>query len=61
MVVWIVGLSGAGKTTLANEIVARARQKNKNVVLLDGDLVREVIGNDLGYSMEDRHTNAKRI
>jgi len=61
MVIWIVGLSGAGKTTLANEIVARVRQKQKNVVLLDGDLVREVFRNDLGHSLEDRHTNAKRI
>lgn len=61
MVVWIIGLSGAGKTTLANEVVARVRQQHNNVVLIDGDVVREVFGNDLGYSMEDRLTNARRI
>lgn len=61
MVVWIIGLSGAGKSTLANEVIAQVRQKQKNVVLLDGDLVRDVFGNDLGHSMEDRYTNAKRI
>jgi adenylylsulfate kinase len=61
MIVWIIGLSGAGKTTLANEVVARVRQQQKNIVLLDGDMVREVFGNDLGYSMADRLINAKRI
>jgi adenylylsulfate kinase len=61
MVVWIIGLSGAGKTTLANEVMRLVRERQKNVVLIDGDMVREVFGNDLGYSMEDRLTNAKRI
>jgi adenylylsulfate kinase-like enzyme len=61
MVVWIIGLSGAGKTTLASEVVARVRQKQSNVALIDGDMVREIFGNDLGYSMQDRLTNAKRI
>ena len=61
MVVWIIGLSGAGKTTLANEVVKRVRHDQKNVVLIDGDMVRAVFGDDLGYSMKDRLTNAKRI
>jgi len=61
MVVWIIGLSGAGKTTLANEVVAQVRRVQRNVVLIDGDVVREVFGNDLGHTMEDRRTNAKRI
>lgn len=61
MVVWIIGLSGSGKTTLASKVVARVSQELKNVVLIDGDMVREVFGNDLGYSMQDRLTNAKRI
>lgn len=61
MVVWIIGLSGAGKSTLANEVVALANKVNCNTILLDGDFVREMFGNDLGYSMEDRERNALRI
>lgn len=61
MVVWIIGLSGAGKTTLANEVVAIVRRTQSNVVLIDGDMIREVFGNDLGYTMEDRLANAQRI
>ena len=61
MVVWLIGLSGAGKSTLANEIVAGANRECKNTILLDGDVIREIFGNDLGYSMEDRLKNAQRI
>jgi len=61
MIVWIIGLSGAGKTTLANEVVANVRSDQGNVVLIDGDKVREVFGNDLGHTMEDRLTNARRM
>lgn len=61
MVVWIIGLSGAGKTTLANEVFAHVRHIQRNVVLVDGDVVREIFGNDLGYTMEDRRINAHRI
>ena len=61
MVVWIIGLSGAGKTTLANEVVAHVHRIQRNVVLLDGDVVREIFGNDLGHTMEDRRANAQRI
>ena len=61
MVVWLIGLSGSGKTTLAKKIVAGANKKLKNTVLVDGDIIREVFGNDLGYSMDDRLLNAQRI
>ena len=61
MVIWIIGLSGSGKTTLANEIVANTNMESKNTILLDGDLIREIFGNDLGYSMEERLLNAHRI
>ena len=61
MVVWIIGLSGAGKSTLANEVVAHVRRVQGNVVLIDGDMVREIFGNDLGHTIEDRLTNARRI
>ena len=61
MVIWLIGLSGAGKTTLANKIVADANQNGINTVLLDGDVIRDVFNNDLGYSMEDRLLYAQRI
>lgn len=43
-VVWITGLSGAGKSTLAHEVVARLRAAGEAVVMLDGDVLREVFG-----------------
>jgi adenylylsulfate kinase-like enzyme len=43
-VVWITGLSGAGKTTLALEVVRRLKENTANVVMLDGDELREVFG-----------------
>jgi len=61
MVVWIIGLSGAGKSTLAQEVVNLARQRIPNVVLLDGDMVREALGSDLGHSIQDRKKNADRL
>lgn len=61
MVIWIIGLSGAGKTTLANQIVSYVRSAERKVILIDGDVVREVFGNDLGHTIEDRRTNAWRI
>jgi adenylylsulfate kinase-like enzyme len=61
MVIWIIGLSGAGKTTLAKEIVSKSRSSVSNVVLIDGDEIRGVFGNDLSFSIEDRRQNADRI
>jgi adenylylsulfate kinase len=61
MVVWIIGLSGSGKTTLATEVVSQLRKSSSNVVLIDGDMVREIFGNDLDYSLVGRQRNAQRI
>jgi len=61
MVVWIVGLSGSGKTTLAEQVVKDIREDGGKVVLLDGDSVRELYGNDLGHDLEGRKANADRI
>ena len=61
MVIWLIGLSGSGKTTLAEKIVSDTNKKINNIVLIDGDVIREIFGNDLGYSMQDRLLNAQRI
>lgn len=61
MVIWVIGLSGSGKTTFAERVVAQARARGRAVVLLDGDQVRDFFGNDIGHSLEDRRTNSDRI
>ena len=60
-VYWVTGLSGAGKTTLTTELVARLRKDGVQVVHVDGDAVRNMLGNDLGYDLKDRVANAYRI
>jgi adenylylsulfate kinase-like enzyme len=60
-VIWITGLPGAGKTTVADEVAALLRARSAAVVQVDGDVVREVMGNDLGYTPDDRLANAWRI
>jgi adenylylsulfate kinase len=61
MVVWFIGLSASGKTTLATTLAARWRRDGRAVVLLDGDALRDVWGGTLGFSLEDRYENARRI
>jgi adenylyl-sulfate kinase len=61
MVLWIIGLSGAGKSTLAQHLVTRLRQSGERVVLLDGDVIRSLFGNDVDHSMEGRRRNAERL
>lgn len=61
MVIWIIGLSGTGKTTLANLVVERIRGLNGKVVLLDGDLIRTLFGNDVDHTIEGRRRNAERL
>ena len=61
MVIWIIGLSGSGKSTLANEVVNRIRELKGKVVLLDGDLIRDLFGNDVDHTIEGRKINAERL
>lgn len=54
-VYWITGLSGAGKTTIGRLWYRELKEKQDNVVLLDGDQLRMVFGGGLGYSGSDRY------
>lgn len=60
IVYWITGLSGAGKTTVGKVLYEKIKETKDNVVLLDGDALRNTIAADLGYSQEDRHESARR-
>lgn len=51
---WITGLSGAGKTTIGNRLYYRMKQVKDNVVLLDGDILKQIAGSDLGYDRKAR-------
>lgn len=59
-VYWITGLSGAGKTTIGEQLYVKIKEKYPNTVFLDGDILREVFGNDLGYTREERIKCAMR-
>lgn len=59
-VYWITGLSGAGKTTIGKLFYGKLKQLEPNTVFLDGDILREVFGADLGYSEPERRKCAMR-
>lgn len=61
MIIWLIGMSNAGKTTIGREVYALLKKKERNVVFFDGDIFREIMGNDLGHTIEDRKVNAWRI
>lgn len=60
-VLWFTGLSGAGKSTIANLVVEELRQRNAPVELLDGDEVRTHLSAGLGFDKAGRDTNVRRI
>tara|TARA_B100000965_G_scaffold391978_1_gene400934 strand:+ start:220 stop:735 length:516 start_codon:yes stop_codon:yes gene_type:complete len=57
MVIWITGISGAGKTTLGKFFI----KKHKNFLYFDGDLFRKIFKNDISYTLKDRDINAQRL
>jgi len=59
--IWLTGLSGAGKTTIALGLVDRLEKQLKRIEYLDGDIVRKTISHDLGFTKADRDENIKRI
>lgn len=60
-VIWMTGLSGSGKTTIAIALEQKLKDKGFLTQVLDGDNVRTGINNNLGFSVEDRAENIRRI
>jgi len=63
VVIWLIGLSGTGKSTIGREIFTQWRQSASNTVILDGDHLREIFSHDnekTDYSIKGRKINAKR-
>lgn len=60
-VIWLTGLSSAGKTTLAAIIYERLRAEGRQCEWLDGDAIRAQLSRDLGFSRADRNENVRRI
>ncbi len=58
---WFTGLSGAGKTAIAEPLAERLRERGLKVERLDGDIVRKDLTSDLGFTKEDRDENIKRV
>lgn len=61
LLIWFTGLSGSGKSTIANDLEVFLFNKGFSTYTLDGDNLRTGLCNDLGFSMEDRDENIRRI
>lgn len=60
-VVWLTGLPGSGKTTIAQALEPELRKLGLPVEILDGDEIRQNLSKGLGFSREDRETHLKRV
>ena len=58
--VWLTGLSGAGKTSIALALAQTLKAQGQAVTVLDGDQLRHGLNRDLGFTPEDRHENIRR-
>lgn len=58
---WFTGLSGAGKSTIAQAVEAALHERGRRTTMLDGDIVRLNLSKGLGFSKEDRETNISRV
>ncbi|MGH3901080.1 MAG: adenylyl-sulfate kinase, partial [Pseudonocardiaceae bacterium] len=59
--VWLTGLSGAGKSTIADAVAEQLRAAGREVEVLDGDELRRGLSAGLGFSREDRDTHVRRV
>ncbi len=60
-VIWFTGLSASGKSTIAHTVEKRLYEKEIRTYVLDGDNIRHGLNSDLGFSVEDRNENIRRI
>ena len=61
MIIWLTGLSGAGKSTIASRLEQEIQAAGKHTYLLDGDNLRHGLNRDLGFTLEDRVENIRRV
>lgn len=61
VIAWFTGLSGAGKSTVANAVDRQLRARGRACMVLDGDNLRHGLTSDLGFSVEDRAENVRRV
>jgi bifunctional enzyme CysN/CysC len=61
VLLWFTGLSGAGKSTIANLVDRKLRRMNRHAFLLDGDNIRHGLSKDLGFTAADRVENIRRV
>jgi adenylylsulfate kinase len=59
--IWLTGLSGSGKTTISHAVARELQRLGYKVEILDGDVIRQHLSGDLGFSLADRVTNIRRI
>lgn len=57
---WITGLSGAGKTTIGSKLYGELKKEKSNVLLLDGDMMKVIVNDTVGYSDEARRNRAMK-
>ena len=60
-VIWFTGLSGSGKSTIANALEKELHAQGKHTYILDGDNIRQGLNNDLGFTDADRVENIRRV
>ena len=61
MVIWIIGVSGSGKSFFAKKLYQKLKVRIKKIIWIDGDKFRKKYSRDLKYSLRDRQVNSRRI